>query len=246
MQGEIALYITVPVLYDERNFWANDSRARGQARRGRLSVAVEISERMGTPREPSQVKLVASVIHPSGFHLEGLLRDLESRLGKIEALSEPFRFDHTRYYSEEMGDALFRKFVVFHDPVSQDALPRIKGISDELESRYARPDGRRRVNVDPGILSAERFVLATRKNFTHRIYLGDGTFADLTLIACAQGLRPLDWTFPDYRSEAILSFLNAVRDRFLFSMNPNRLLRQGRAGAPANAHPNQSRKDRCT
>ena len=201
---------------------------------------------MGTPREPSHVKLVTGIIYPSGFLLAGLLRDLEARLGKIEALSEPFRFDHTRYYSEEMGDGLFRKFVVFLDPVSQDALPRIKGISDTLESRYAQTDGRRQVNIDPGILSAERFVLATRKNFTHRIYLGEGTFADLTLIACSQGLRPLDWTFPDYRSEEILSFLDTVRDRFLFSRNPNRLLRQGRAGAPKKAHPNQPHKDRNT
>jgi hypothetical protein len=67
-------------------------------------------------------------------------------------------------------------------------------------------------------MAAERFVLASGKNFTHRIYLRAGIYADLSLIYRRGRFRPLDWTYPDYAGEPIINFLQSVRDRYMFQL----------------------------
>jgi hypothetical protein len=71
------------------------------------------------------------------------------------------------------------------------------------------------LNIDPGLLSAERLVLATGKNYSHRIYLGQGIFGDLTLIYERGSFRPLAWTYPDYRQEEAIWMFNKIRERYL-------------------------------
>jgi hypothetical protein len=72
------------------------------------------------------------------------------------------------------------------------------------------------VNIDPGLLSEERFILATGKNFTHRIYLKDGIYADLTLIYQQEGFKSLPWTFPDHQDPKLLHYLNMLRQKLVF------------------------------
>ena len=74
--------------------------------------------------------------------------------------------------------------------------------------------GRRRVNLDPGYLLLERFVLASGKNFTHRIYIGQGIYADLTLMFQKGAFRTLPWTYPDYAARDMQSFLTQVRRKY--------------------------------
>jgi hypothetical protein len=62
------------------------------------------------------------------------------------------------------------------------------------------------VNVDVGFPSLENFVPATTKNFTQRIYLDRGIFADLTYYFHEGDLRVQPWTYPDYRDEQKLNF----------------------------------------
>ena len=75
-------------------------------------------------------------------------------------------------------------------------------------------EGKRKINIDPGYVSLERLILVTGKNYTHRIYLSKGIFADLTLIFNKGSFRPLEWTFKDYASPEIISMLNDVRERY--------------------------------
>ena len=70
------------------------------------------------------------------------------------------------------------------------------------------------VNIDPGYLLHERFVLATGKNYSHRIYIGKGIYADLTLMYTKGKFEPLPWTYPDYASENIIDFLEKVRKKY--------------------------------
>jgi hypothetical protein len=74
------------------------------------------------------------------------------------------------------------------------------------------------VNIDPGYLVHERFVLATGKNFTHRIHLAEGIYADLTLIYTKGAFQTLPWTYPDYADEKMLFFLEGVRKKYLVDM----------------------------
>ncbi len=144
---------------------------------------------------------------------------LEARFGQADSSPE-WPFIHTDYYSQEMGSELTRVFLVFSKMVQQDCLPDAKLICREIEKEFmedalsGRPPGRR-VNIDPGLLTPERLVLATGKNFTHRIYLGRGVFAEITLIATRSGFRTLEWTFPDYASTEILEFWNSTRKTYL-------------------------------
>ena len=89
----------------------------------------------------------------------------------------------------------------------------IKRTTNKIENGYLQ-DGKRQVNIDPGYISLERLVLATGKNYTHRIYLSKGIFADLTLIFHKGSFSPLQWTYEDYASPEIIAFFNDVRDRY--------------------------------
>ncbi len=132
-------------------------------------------------------------------------------LPKIAMRSPEVPFHYTNYYRPEMGDDLLRLFLIYEGVWSQDLLVPAKQMAREMETMFLDTGGNRTVNVDPGILTLERLVLATSKNFLHRIYLADGIFADLTLIYKKGGFVPLEWTFPDYQDVWTLDFLNSAR-----------------------------------
>ncbi len=135
-------------------------------------------------------------------------------LGAIEKEAEPFDFSHSSYYESEMGTGLKKSLVAFSTLQKRDKLVDIKHIANDIEKKYSEDD-RRQINIDPAILTLENFVLATNKNFTHRIYLKDNIFADLTLVyKKKKGYSPLEWTYLDYKSDYVVSFLNEVRSLF--------------------------------
>lgn len=134
--------------------------------------------------------------------------------GPIDFLSEVRPFDYTHYYEDEMGRPLFRRWASFKALVPQDCLPEIKWQAVELEKQWLISD-KRQLNIDPGLITPERMVLATGKNYSHRIYLGKGIFGDLTLIFFKGSYRPLPWTYPDYRDEQAIWAFNKIRERYL-------------------------------
>jgi hypothetical protein len=168
---------------------------------------------MSLPQKSGPAKLVVSVLMNGKQFLDPLITRLSSKFGPIDMLSEWFPFDFTTYYEPEMGAPLIRRMLTFDTLIQQTALPEIKAFTNEIELDLAT-DHRRRVNIDPGYLLLERFVLATGKNFTHRIYLGEGIYADLTLLYQQGDFQSLPWTYPDYSAENMLVFLRKVRDKF--------------------------------
>ena len=77
---------------------------------------------------------------------------------------------------------------------------------------------RRLANLDPGYVARERLVLATGKNFTHRIYLDQGIYGDLTLIFGRGNWQPLPWSFPDYAQGELPALLDLVRQKYLWQL----------------------------
>ena len=71
------------------------------------------------------------------------------------------------------------------------------------------------VNLDPGYMLHERFVLASGKNFSHRIYVGRRIYADLTLIYTKGRFQTLPWTYPDYTEQNMLTYLEQVRKKYV-------------------------------
>ena len=162
---------------------------------------------------PAPAILLFSVIYRAEEDFERALRSITDRIGEVACISDPFPFDRTEYYRREMGAPLFRRFVTANDPVMRDELPAVKGWAETIENELS-VGGKRTVNIDPGLLADENVVLATGKNYSHRIYLRDGVFADLTLVFEKGEYRPLPWTYPDYASPEIRTFLGGLRSRY--------------------------------
>ena len=172
---------------------------------------------MGKPKVPKPAKLVMSLISSEDELLMRTMEDLKSFLGEVDLLSDLLPFDFTRYYDEEIGSPLFRRFIAFKELVPREALADIKMRTNGVEERYSR-DGCRKVNIDPGVLSEENLVLATTKCCAHRPYLRDGIYADLTLIFRNRSFNPLEWTYPDYRQGEVIELMNGLRRSYLMQL----------------------------
>lgn len=159
---------------------------------------------------PAPARLLFSVIYRKEEDYAKVLRIIGDRIGEVSCTSEPFPFDRTEYYGKEMGSPLVRRFVVGNDSVSRDELATVKIWAEAIENELS-VGGKRTVNIDPGYLTEENVVLATGKNYSHRIYLREGVFADLTLVFEKGEYKPLPWTYPDYASPEIRAFLGGLR-----------------------------------
>jgi len=146
-----------------------------------------------------------------------VVKALVDKYGAVDMASSWIPFNYTSYYNDEMGTPLFRRLVAFKQLIPQVYLADIKRFTNDLEHEHSI-NGKRMVNIDPGYLLHERFVLATGKNFTHRIYIGKGIYADLTLMYTRGGFEPLPWTYPDYASENIMTFLKQVRKKYVIDL----------------------------
>lgn len=117
-----------------------------------------------------------------------------------------------KYYSKEMGDidGLGRLGFLMLEPVKRDTVIDLKCKSFAQEQDNSE-NGARLVNIDIGQLSLENFQLLTFKPFSHRIYLRDGVFAELTLQCEGGAFRTLPWTYPDYAHPKTISFFQWAR-----------------------------------
>lgn len=168
---------------------------------------------MSKPQDPKPAKLVIGLFTKERTLFEALVDELGSHFGPLDLVSPWMPFDYTSYYEQEMGRPLFRRLVVFKSLIAQIDLAGIKLRTNRLEDRYTQNE-RRRVNIDPGYLLNERFVLASGKNFSHRIYIGDRIYADLTLIYQRGAFEKLPWTYPDYADQPIIRFLVQARAKY--------------------------------
>ena len=125
---------------------------------------------MSTPNEADHAKLIVSLFSQEKSLIDEVILQLEGMFGHTDWISPELWFDRTRYYEREMGWPLHRRFVSFENLILPEDLVDIKIRTNGVEDRY-RTDEKRRINIDPGYVAMERLVLATGKNYTHRIYL---------------------------------------------------------------------------
>lgn len=172
---------------------------------------------MSKPTQALPVKLVFSVFAPAAGILKDTINGLSALYGQPDFVSEQIPFDYTDYYSPEMGETLVRRFLSMEKLIRPEALPNIKLTTNEIEEESAVA-GQRQVNIDPGYLSQSHLILATGKGYSHRPYLRDGIYADLTLIYQGKKFCSLPWTYPDYADEKQLAMLSAIRSRYLLQL----------------------------
>lgn len=164
---------------------------------------------MGSIRLPRDVMLFSSIIYRQ--NPDDVMTLLKKEFGDTIYQSNELPFDYTNYYEAEMGQGLKRMIVAFERLVPRDFMPEAKIRSNEIEDKFLA-DGKRGVNIDPGILSLENVCLATTKPYSHRIYLSRGIWAEVTLIYRGEAYSSLEWTYPDYASDELRAVFKEIRN----------------------------------
>jgi len=168
---------------------------------------------MGTVHPFAPELLVVAALSSRPGRIGEARSHLEQRFGPAAFASEPVPWSFTTYYDGEMGPGIVRVFWAFERLVDPSELAAIKLSTNAIEDEL-RENGERKLNLDPGLLSLSRFVLATTKDHAHRIPLRDGMYAEVTLIFERGAFRPLPWTYPDFRTDAVRALLGGLRDRY--------------------------------
>lgn len=172
---------------------------------------------MSKPAQALPVKLIFSIFGPAGDAITGAIERLAALYGPPDYVSPQMPFDYTDYYSPEMGPRLVRRFLSMEILIRPECLPDIKLATNDLEIETMQ-ENHRVINIDPGYLSQAHLILATGKGYSHRPYLRDGIYADLTLIYSGKKFCPLPWTYPDYADEKQMQMLYAIRSRYLLQL----------------------------
>jgi hypothetical protein len=171
---------------------------------------------MGRLLAPKPVKLFLGMIsREPGLFTEctGLFAH---EFGPVDLVSRVIPWDHSEYYREEMGTGLQRMFIFFETLVDPMLLAAAKHHAISIEASFSEPAEtavRRRINLDPGYLTEAKVVLATTKDFPHRIYIGKSIYAESTLHyhKDSRSFQPVEHTYPDFRTDYCLNLFNEAR-----------------------------------
>jgi len=162
------------------------------------------------PPEPALLFIATLYSDPEVFHLS---RDiLAEHYGELLLTSDPIPWGHSPYYQDELGLPVLRQFMFFKRLIDPGTLADIKlkanGIEDSLSAQ-----GKRRINLDPGYLTLSRVILASTKNYAHRVYLGKGIYAEVTLIFKNNTFAPHLFTYRDYQEKAYIDLFLTAREK---------------------------------
>lgn len=173
---------------------------------------------MGKRREHYPVKLITGFIFQNETCLKKAQEYLTKRFGKIDFESQVLPFIHTGYYEKEFGKGLKRKFISFSKLIGPVELARIKIFTNNIENKLSQ-NNKRTINIDPGYLDLAKLILATTKDYNHRVYLNQGIYAEVTLSFKDKTFSPWEWTYPDYKTKEYLSIFHNIRDIFANQRN---------------------------
>ncbi len=174
---------------------------------------------------PKPVKLIVGILAADRQCLHEAVDAIIGKVGTTDFTSDVWPFDKTDYYNDQTGPNILRQFVSIEKLIDPGKLARIKCKTNKLEQKLAKSLGLplpRPVNLDPGIIEPSKLILATTKNYSHRIYIGNKMYAEVTLLFDKGHWRPLDYTYPDYRQKCYFDFFDSVRNRLLEQLKSQR------------------------
>jgi hypothetical protein len=170
---------------------------------------------MAEIRKPLPVKLFIGVLTSIPDLLPEIEESLATCFGSVDSRSDLLPFDQTHYYDEEMGAPIFRRFFSLAALIEPSEISSIKIETNDLESAFCgRCSKPRPVNLDPGYLEQSKIVLASTKNYFHRILISGGIYAEVTLHYEEGEWRAFPWTFPDYKSGRYHEYFFSLRDLY--------------------------------
>lgn len=176
---------------------------------------------MGSIKPFAREKLIVGILlNPQHVTWNEVRTLLVERFGDPDLEAGPIDFTFTQYYRQEMGESLKRYFLSFTSLVDPTELPAIKIFTNNLEDSRFSKEGNRFVNMDPGLVSPPHLILATTKNFSHRVPLKDGIYGEVTLFYRHHQWEFLPWTYPDFKSAEYLNFLSKARELLHLQTHP--------------------------
>jgi len=168
---------------------------------------------MAFPLNPSKARLFCAVFYSDKSLYNDALIILKQNFGAVETESDEYNFsDFTDYYKEEMGEGIFKKIIIFKNPIERTDLPDIKIITNEIELELSEGN-KREINIDPGYFTLNQAVLASCKEMPHRIYLDKGVYADLMYAFSNTDVFTTRHTFPDYQDKIVKDFFLKERNK---------------------------------
>ncbi len=173
---------------------------------------------MGKVTRHPPVKLIVGLICANNDLFGKCQSMLKKKFGGLDFESSELAFDFTGYYDKEFGKCLKRKFISFKRLIPAEKLSSIKLFTNSLEKKLS-VKGLRGINIDPGYLDMAKLVLASTKDFRHRIYIGRGMFAEITLYFQGKSFRSWEWTYPDYRTPEYIEIFNKIRELYRKQVN---------------------------
>ena len=172
---------------------------------------------MGSPSEPSPVLLILAAFSRHPQALAWTKQKTESTWGPAALISPAFEFTQTDYYQASMGPDLKKQFFAFERLIDPAQLVESKLQTNQWEAEYAdlgHHTESRPLNLDPGYITLAKLILASTKDHSHRIYLDQGIYAEITLSFRSGRWQPAEWTYPDYRRPDFQQFFVQCRDYF--------------------------------
>jgi hypothetical protein len=165
---------------------------------------------MGTIKLFPKVKLITGILISRDDLKDPLVQTLTRHFGPADFTSGEFPFTFSSYYNNEMGTPISRFFLSFKNLIDPSTLAQVKISTNKIEDSF-REEGKRKINIDPGIMFLSRFILASTKEGIQRIPMNAGIYGEITLVYEKKTFRPVEWTYPDYRSELYIRILNSIR-----------------------------------
>ena len=185
---------------------------------------------MAVPTSPLPVCRFAGLLAGSEEQLAAARFELAQWYGKIDDVSEIVPFTFTEYYQGEMGSNLLRQWVRFVALFNPEHLAKCKLETNMAETLLARQfneklaawgvagggkSPQRPINIDPGYVHRYKVILATTKDHSHRVYLTEGIYGEVTLHWHQNRWTPWPWTYADYQSEVAQRFFQKARTAYL-------------------------------
>jgi hypothetical protein len=170
------------------------------------------------------VKLICGLISSEERFFEKAEIRLVELYGQVDNRSPLFDFDWTDYYEKQMGKNLKRKFLSFEELILPEELDKIKLKTNELEEeiKCEFKASLRVVNLDPGYITTSALIMATAKDFAHRVPLQQGIYAHLELLFSKKGVKVLEWTYPDFKTPGYQRLFREIREIYLKQLKTQR------------------------
>ncbi len=155
-------------------------------------------------------KIVCGLLYKNEGSLQRAVVPLQKQFGDIHSESAPYPFTFTHYYEKEMGTGLQRKFIIFNKETHDDELASIKIFTDLIEDGL-RKEGRRTVNIDPGILTKQSLTLASNKERPFKQKLQEGIYGHAVYMFSQNGVEIFPHTFPDFKQKHLMEWFFSSR-----------------------------------